>query len=195
MATRGLGLLQGGGPDRGGTVPPPTGTTLSSTHADDVCEHLPISRSGAGRFFASTPPASGFVCDYAIGAARQRGPSKRVCKPPVTLLENRVVPRALGSARWPASLLRVCVYRPSHIHSAIRTRKRTVRCVSLPAWICASRYVDVATCRLLARPAVRPTPTFGYGAVSKRCSKIGGVADDSRHPLARSRVDFRSLLA
>ncbi len=34
--------------------------------------------------------------------------------------------------------------RVSPIPSLIRTRKRTVRCVSLPAWSCASRYVDVA---------------------------------------------------
>ena len=92
-----------------GTVPPPeraAGTTLNSTHADDahaapsasMCEHLVIRH------------------DFAIGAARQRRPSKRArMKPPVPMSDS--VPRALGSARWLASLLRVCAYRPFHPRS------------------------------------------------------------------------------
>jgi hypothetical protein len=125
-------------------------------------------RSGAGRLFASAPPTSGFVCDFAIEAARQCGPLKRVCiKPPVTAAKNRAVPRALGSARWPASLLRVCVYRPFPNQDA-----QADRTLCKPSGL--ELRLSLCRCssfRLLARPAVRPTPTFGYGAVSRRCSK------------------------
>ncbi len=69
------------------TVPPPrrtAGTTLSSTLADaaraassaSVCEHLLIRRYGAGRSFASAPPALGFVCELSVQCGMPRGTSR-----------------------------------------------------------------------------------------------------------------------
>ena len=135
-----------------GTVPPPeraAGTTLNSTHADDahaapsasMCEHLVIRH------------------DFAIGAARQRRPSKRACmKPPVPMSDS--VPRALGSARWLASLLRVCAYRPFHPRSGRASGLFAVSPSGLEFRLSLCVDSDVATCRLVARPAVpvRPTP-------------------------------------
>ena len=188
------------------TIPPPgrtAGTTLKSTHADDsraassasVCAHLLSRRLGAGRFFPSAPPASGFVRDYAIGAARQRGHSKRVCKkPPVTISENRAVPRALGSARWPASLLRVCAYRP--VPYPLRNQDVHADCTlcRLLAWSCASRCVDVAACRLLSAAGRKTDAHLGNGAF-RNMLQLAASPDDSQHPMALSRVDFWSLLA
>ena len=68
--------------------PPPrrtAGTTLSSTLADaarraassaSVCEHLLIRRCGAGRPFASAPPALGFVCELSVHCGMPRGISR-----------------------------------------------------------------------------------------------------------------------
>ncbi len=65
----------------------------------------------------------------------------------------------------------------------------------LLAWRCASLYVDVAICRLLARPAVRPTPTILVTVRFETMLQLAASPDDSQHPMARSRVDVRSLLA
>ena len=73
---------------RRGHGPPPrrtAGTTLSSTLADaarraassaSVCEHLLIRRCGAGRPFASAPPALGFVCELSVHCGMPRGTSR-----------------------------------------------------------------------------------------------------------------------
>ncbi len=75
-------------PRRGGHGHPPrrtAGTTLSLTLADaarraassaSVCEHLLIRRCGAGRPFASAPPALGFVCELSVHCGMPRGISR-----------------------------------------------------------------------------------------------------------------------
>jgi hypothetical protein len=72
---------------RRGHGPPPrrtAGTTLSSTLADaaraassaSVWEHLLVRRCGAGRPFASAPPALGFVCELSVHCGMPRGISR-----------------------------------------------------------------------------------------------------------------------
>jgi hypothetical protein len=93
--------------------------------------------------------------------------------------ETRAVPRTLGSARRPASLLRVCA-------DSLSTRNQDAQAdctlCRLPARSFASLSVDAATCRLLARPAVRPAPIL----ITERFDDAPneGVADDSQHPVA-----------
>ena len=106
-----------------GTVSPPeleraAGTTLDSTQADDahaassasMCAHLMVrqairERTAVGRLRLRLRHRSCATTSSFESASH---------KTRVTISENRAVPRALGSARWLASLLRVCAYRPFH---------------------------------------------------------------------------------
>ena len=123
-----------------------------------VCEHLPTRRSGAGAAVIRER-AAGVILRLRL---RHRSCSTtgsfeaRLHETPGHHFETRAVPRALGSARRPASLLRVCA-------NSLSTRNQDAQAdctlCRLPAWSFASLYVDVATCRLPAR-LVRPTPNL-----------------------------------
>ena len=186
-----------------GTVSPPeleraAGTTLDSTQADDahaassasMCAHLMIrqairERAAVGRLRLRLRHRSCATTSSFESASH---------KTRVTITENRAVPRALGSARWPASLLRVCAYRQFPIHSVIKTCTRAVLCVAFRL------EVSPLLCRFSSLPAAsaagRKTDAYylGYGAF-RNDAPNSGVADDSQRPTARSRVDVRSLLA
>ncbi len=195
------GGLAGGGPDQGARAriirpghPPSTGHAPAGTNGRDnsrldarrccsrgiICERV-RAPAEIWRRPVIRERAAGSVCDFAIRTARQRGPSKRVCmKPPVTISETRAVPRALGSARRPASLLRVCA-------NSLSTRNQDAQAdctlCRLPARNFASLHVDVATCRLLSAAGRKTDAHLGYGA-SRNDAPNEGVADDSQHPVA-----------
>ncbi len=162
-----------------GTVSPPeleraAGTTLDSTQADDahapssagMCAHLMIrqairERAAVVRLRLRLRHRS---CATTSSFGESASPKTRV-----TISENRAVPRALGSARWPDSLLRVCAYRQFPTHSVIKTCTRAVRCVAFRL------EVSPLLCRFSSLPAAsaagRKTHAhLGYGCVSKRCS-------------------------
>ena len=85
--------------------------------------------------------------------------------------------------------------RVSPIPYPLRNQDAQLDCTlcRLPAWSFASLYVDVATCRLPAR-LVRPTPNL-ITVRFETMLQLAASPDDSRHRIARSRVDFRSRLA
>ena len=141
------------------------------------------------RSFASAPPASSFVYDFAIGAARQRGPSKRVCMNPPVTISRLALCLVLSGAH--DGLLLYFASAPIPYPLVIRTRKRTVRCVAFRLG------VRLSLCRCGDLPAAsaagKTDAQLDYGAF-RNDAPNEGVADDSQQPVARSRVDFRPCL-
>ena len=145
------------------------------------------------RSFPSAPPASCSVCDFAINCSTTGSFERRREPRGHHFRDSRCASRSRERtvACFFTSRLRI-----SPIPYPLRNQDVHADCTlcRLLAWSCASRCVDVAACRLLSAAGRKTDAHLGNGAF-RNMLQLAASPDDSQHPIARSRVDFRSRLA